>query len=176
MGKKRKEAAPLRGGLDTRSPEDVGLDVCWAQRIQQARLKLLRWMPSLPWVEAHLYRAAAFPPPCEHPGHSLEATIENAAILDTAMRDGRIEVWMEVKGVYFFRCMNGCVLHGMVTCRGCGHLEPRYMIGSSGHCDTCRYASMTPTARSMLQGSTSAISLAKIRTARARKEIVVSAL
>lgn len=61
------------------------------------------------------------------------------------------------KGVYPVR--------GMIGCRGCERATPPQCIGSSGHCDDCRLGAMSPAQLAKLQGSTSVINMAKVKTA-----------
>ncbi len=53
----------------------------------------------------------------------------------------------------------------MKVCRACHRDTPPQCIGSSGHCEDCKYGAMTPAQLAKLPGSSSAINLAKLKAA-----------
>jgi hypothetical protein len=53
----------------------------------------------------------------------------------------------------------------MVCCRRCRRYTPPQCVGSSGHCDECRYEGMTPRQLAALPPSCSKIDMAKLKAA-----------
>lgn len=71
---------------------------------------------------------------------------------------------------YYFHSAGGSprnpVPSGFVRCKGCGHNNPPQCVGSSGHCDDCRFGAMTAAQIAGLPGSTSSIDIKRLRAAR----------
>ena len=63
---------------------------------------------------------------------------------------------------------------GMQRCRGCGRVTPPQNVGSSGHCDDCRYAGMSDSELARLPKSPGVIDMGRLKGSRRRGEEVPS--
>lgn len=54
----------------------------------------------------------------------------------------------------------------MKTCRGCGRMTPPQCVGSSGHCEDCRYGAMKHVTLDSLPSSMSSVDLKRLRASR----------
>jgi hypothetical protein len=123
--RRRKIGQRLRKGVRT-------TDAKLAQRIRAARVGLYVFVCSSWWAD-EVYGWLL--------GLSLlaEGAADNAA---TATRRGFYPPRVE---------RDGC---GMLVCIGCGRPTPRSCVGTSGHCDDCRYADMADKGMEMPRGVT----------------------
>jgi hypothetical protein len=78
--------------------------------------------------------------------------------------------WFEAKWQHGEQFPPGGDVTGMERCNCCRRYTPRPNIGSSGDCDDCRYAGMSPDQLDQLPSSPGVIDMGRLKSSRRRKE------